>query len=228
MIPSRAMIRLTIFLLFICAHTVSSSRALYYNNYLQMPTQHQALASRSRRSRLSRDSAAAVLVARKTPKMTTFDGGKAAEGATHIAVTTLQEFASGFVTAFVAAFLFRPVEKCAKQPLMTELKGRLGRMNSPSLAWALNWGGVCATMGGVKAGVGLLRNGKEDGWTELLASAAAGAFLARADGPPGMMLKGALMYGGAIYLLSTIISCIKLGDGGATKARIWVKLHSRQ
>eukprot|EP00980_Cylindrotheca_fusiformis_P009491 scaffold2074_cov100-Cylindrotheca_fusiformis.AAC.1 len=194
------MIRLTILLLFICAHTVSSSRALYYNNYLQMPTQHQALASRSRRSR------------------------KAVEGATHIAVTTLKEFASGFVTAFVAgtvvgtpAFLFKPVEKGAKQPLMTELKGRLVRMNSRSLAWALNWGGVCAAVGGFTAGVGLLRNGKEDGWTEILASAAAGAFLARADGPPGMVLKGAFIYGGAIYLFSDIIS-----------TRIWVKFDRQQ
>eukprot|EP00980_Cylindrotheca_fusiformis_P018497 scaffold6124_cov122-Cylindrotheca_fusiformis.AAC.16 len=237
MIP-RPMIRLTIFLLFICAHTVSSSRVLYYN-HLQLPTQRQASAYRSRRSHLSRNSAAGVLVARKQKKtlktdpepepvledvpeapVITFDDltpvGKVVAGITQIAVTTLLEFVSGFVTGLVVGtvvgtpgLLFRPLEPGVPKLFMTEMKGRLGRMNSRSLTWAKSWGGISAAFGGFKVGVRVLRNGKEDDWNQILSSAAAGAFFARAEGPQGM-LKGALLYGGAIYLLSG-------GMGGKTE-----------
>jgi hypothetical protein len=47
----------------------------------------------------------------------------------------------------------------------------------------------------------LLRNGKEDEWSSVLSSMAAGGFLARAQGPQGM-IQGAATYGLMIYVLS--------------------------
>jgi hypothetical protein len=174
---------------------------MYYNHW-QMPT-HQASAHRSRRSRLSSNYAAASFVARKKKKVplrnpepvaevpvVTFDDlspiGKVVAGATQIAVTTVLEYASGFFSGLflgsavgLPGLLFRPIEPGVPQMFMTEMKGRLVRMNSRSLTWAKGWGGISAAFGGFKIAVRVIRNGKEDEWNQILSSAAAGAFFAR-------------------------------------------------
>jgi hypothetical protein len=202
---SKATISLRLFLLVACFHTISARNAMYYNHW-QMPT-HQASAHRSRRSRLSSNYAAASFVARKKKKVplrnpepvaevtpqipvVTFDDlspiGKVVAGATQIAVTTVLEYASGFFSGLflgsavgLPGLLFRPIEPGVPQMFMTEMKGRLVRMNSRSLTWAKGWGGISAAFGGFKIAVRVIRNGKEDEWNQILSSAAAGAFFAR-------------------------------------------------
>jgi hypothetical protein len=175
-------------------------------NHWQMPT-HQPSANRSRRSRLSSNYAAAAFVGRKkkvplrnpepadevTPQIpvVSFNDlnpiGKVVAGATQIAVTTVLEYAQGFFGGLALGtavgfpgLLFRPIEPGVSQLFMTEMKGRMGRMNSRSLTWAKSWGSISAAFGGFKIAVKVIRNGKEDEWNQILSSAAAGAFFARA------------------------------------------------
>ena len=64
-----------------------------------------------------------------------------------------------------------------------------------------SWGELSAVFGGCRVAVKVLRNGQEDDWSSVLSSMAAGAFLARKDGPQAM-IRGAATYGMMIYLLS--------------------------
>lgn len=134
--------------------------------------------------------------------------GKTVAGVTEVVFATLFEYCSGFVTGFVIGtlvgvpgFVFRPVDSSVRQVLATEVKARFGRMTTRSVSWGKNLGSLSATFGGFGVAVKLLRNGEEDVWNEILSSAAAGAFFARKDGPQAMV-RGALLYGGMIYLVS--------------------------
>lgn len=113
--------------------------------------------------------------------------GKTVAGVTQVCVSTLLEYCSGFAGGFslgsvvgLPGLLFRPMEPGVPQMLKTEFAGRLGRMNTRSMSWAKNWGGISAAFGGFKVAIKVVRNGKEDAWNQILSSAAAGAFFARA------------------------------------------------
>ncbi|KAL3924639.1 MAG: hypothetical protein SGILL_000926 [Bacillariaceae sp.] len=134
--------------------------------------------------------------------------GKVVAGVTEIVFATLFEYCSGFMTGIffgtmvgVPGFAFRPMEKGVRQPFVQEVQKRFARMNTRSMTWAKSFGSISAAFGGFGVAVKVIRNGEEDVWNSILSSAAAGAFFARKDGPEAMV-RGALLYGGLIYLVS--------------------------
>jgi len=134
--------------------------------------------------------------------------GKAIAGCTEVIFATAFEYCSGFAQGFcfgslvgIPGFLFRPMEKNVRQALQVEMTSRLTRMNTRSMSWAKNFGSISAAFGGLSVAVKVLRNGEDDAWTQIISSAAAGAFFARKEGPQAM-LRGALLYGGLIYFTS--------------------------
>ena len=113
--------------------------------------------------------------------------GKFVAGTTQIVTSTVMEYISGFFMGLilgtvvgVPGFLFRPIEPGVPKVFMREVSGRFVRMNTRTLGWAKNWGGISAAFGGFKVAVKVIRNGEEeDEWNTILSSAAAGAFFAR-------------------------------------------------
>jgi len=134
--------------------------------------------------------------------------GRAVAGTVEIAVSTLTEYVTGFAGGYflgtvtdVPRLLFRRVEPEARQALMQEASGRMMRMHAKSFRWARNWGGISAAFGCFRVATKVVRGGKEDEWTTILSSMAAGAFFARQEGPAAM-LRGAATYGGMMYVLA--------------------------
>jgi hypothetical protein len=134
--------------------------------------------------------------------------GKVVAGVTEVLFATLFEYLSGFMTGVffgtlvgLPGFAFRPIEKGVRQPLLQEVKMRFSRMNTRSITWGKSFGSISAAFGGFGVAVRVIRNGEEDVWNSILSSAAAGAFFARKEGPEAM-IRGALLYGGLIYLIS--------------------------
>jgi hypothetical protein len=134
--------------------------------------------------------------------------GKTVAGVTEIFFAVLFEYVSGFTTGWIFGSIFglpglafRPMEVGVRQPIMTEMTKRLGRMNTRSMSWGKSFGSISATFGGFGVAVKVVRNGEVDVWSNILSSAAAGAFFARKEGPQGM-LRAAIIYGGLIYLTS--------------------------
>lgn len=114
--------------------------------------------------------------------------GKLVAGTVELTLTTLIEFASGFVGGYflgtltdVPRLLFRPMESPPTRPtFFREFSGRLNRMHGKSFRWATSWGGISAAFGGFRVLAKLVRGGKEDEWSNILSSMAAGAYFARA------------------------------------------------
>lgn len=137
--------------------------------------------------------------------------GKVVAGVTEVAVTVIIEYATGFMGGYflgsligVPTFFMSSLEKPSnvqKYTLWNEFTGRSLRLHRKSMSWATNLGGISAAFGGFRVAARVCRNGKEDEWTSILSSMAAGAYFARSDGPQAM-LRGALLYGGLMYLLS--------------------------
>ena len=131
----------------------------------------------------------------------------------------------------VPRLLFRPVEQDAQRAFFQEVSGRAARMHAKSLRWAKTFGGISAAFGGFRVATKVIRGGVEDEWNTIVSSMAAGAFFARngkfegeskddsancmimscrltylttiyhTEGPQAM-LRGAVVYGGLMYLLS--------------------------
>jgi len=134
--------------------------------------------------------------------------GKIVAGCTEILFATGFDYCSGYLQGLVCGtlfgspgFIFRPITKGVRQPVMTEISSRFLRMNSRSMSWAKNFSSISAAFGGFGVTVKVLRNGEQDIWNDIFSSAAAGAFFGRKDGPQAM-LRGALLYGGLIYITS--------------------------
>jgi hypothetical protein len=137
--------------------------------------------------------------------------GKIVAGVTEVAVTVIIEYATGFVGGYflgsligVPAFFMNALDNpqnVPKNSFLNELGGRSMRLHRKSMGWATNLGGISAAFGGFRVAVRVCRNGKEDEWTTILSSMAAGAYFARSEGPQAM-LRGAVLYGGLMYLLS--------------------------
>lgn len=135
--------------------------------------------------------------------------GKIVAGCTEILFATGFDYCSGYLQGLICGtlfgspgFIFRPVTKGVRQPFMTEISSRLSRMNTRSMSWAKNFGSISAAFGGFGVAAKVLRNGEQDMWNDIFSSAAAGAFFGRKDGPRAM-LRGALLYGGLIYITSS-------------------------
>lgn len=131
--------------------------------------------------------------------------GKTIAGCTEIVVSTVLEYFTGYLQGFffgtlvgAPGFVARPMEKGLRQPFASEISQRFARMNTRSTSWGKNFGAISAAFGGFGVAVRVLRNGEEDAWTNIISSAAAGAFFERKNGPQAM-LRGALLYGGLIY-----------------------------
>lgn len=116
--------------------------------------------------------------------------GKAIAGAVEIALTIATEYCTGFASGYflgsvvgIPALITRRVASDASRAVpdtaWKEVVGRTLRMHGKSVRWAKSWAGVSATFGGCNTGVKFLRNGKNDEWSSVFSSMAAGAFFAR-------------------------------------------------
>jgi hypothetical protein len=112
--------------------------------------------------------------------------GRFVAGTVEIAVTTLTEYMTGFAGGYalgtitdIPRLLFRRVEPDARQALLKEMSGRTLRMHTKSFGWARNWAGISAAFGCFRVVAKVSRGGKEDEWTTILSSMAAGAYFAR-------------------------------------------------
>lgn len=146
------------------------------------------------------------------PREVSFDDlgpiGKVVAAATELGVEIAWNYCQGYLTGFLAGtalglpgFLFRSAEPGVSQAFMAEIKGRFVRMNSRSVRFGKSFGGISAIFKGSDVAVRRLRHGKSDEWNDILGSAIAGAIFARQEGPVGMA-KGALLWGGMVYLLN--------------------------
>ena len=124
------------------------------------------------------------------PREVSFDDlgpvGKVVAASTELGVAILYNYCQGFLTGWIAGTLlgvpglmFRPVERGVPQIFITELKGRLGRMNSRSVRFGKSFGGISAIFKGSDVAVRRFRYGKNDEWNDILGSAVAGAIFAR-------------------------------------------------
>jgi Tim17/Tim22/Tim23/Pmp24 family len=112
--------------------------------------------------------------------------GKVVASATELAVTVVWNYCQGYLTGFffgtligIPGFLFRPVEKGVPQPFMTEVSARFARMNTRSLSFGKQFGGISAIFKGSDTAIQRLRYGKNDEWNDILGSALAGAIFGR-------------------------------------------------
>lgn len=149
----------------------------------------------------------------KEPQEVSFDDlgpvGKVVASTTELMVAIVINYVQGYLTGWLAGtfigipgLLFRPLEPAGvPQMFMTEFKGRLSRMNTRSVRFGKNFGGVSAIFKGSDVAIRRLRYGKNDEWNDVLGSALSGAIFARKEGPLGMA-KGAILWGGMIYILN--------------------------
>jgi hypothetical protein len=126
----------------------------------------------------------------ESPEVTTYGDlgpfGRLVAGTVEIAITTLTEYMTGFAGGYalgtvtdIPRLLFRRVEPDARQALFKEVSGRTMRMHQKSFGWARNWAGISAAFGCFRVVAKVSRGGKEDEWTTILSSMAAGAYFAR-------------------------------------------------
>jgi Tim17/Tim22/Tim23/Pmp24 family len=111
--------------------------------------------------------------------------GKIVAGTMEITVAVAFEFVMGAVGGYVLGtvtdiprFLFKPLNK-PPAGFIEKLGERVGRTHQKSWTWARSWGSISAAFGGFRVGAKILRNGREDEWTTVLSSMAAGAYFAR-------------------------------------------------
>ena len=115
--------------------------------------------------------------------------GKVVAGTIEIAFSTLMEFVSGFVGGYVLgtltglpAFVTKPATTAASASFWSQFQQRAIRMHGRSYKWASSWGGISAAFGGFRVTTKVLRGGKEDEWSTVFSSMAAGAYFARKGG----------------------------------------------
>lgn len=116
--------------------------------------------------------------------------GKVVASVTELSIAVLWNYCQGYLTGWIAGtaigapgFLFRPVEPGIPQSFLTEVKGRWVRMNTRSVRFGKNFGGISAIFKGSDVAVRRLRYGKNDEWNDILGSAIAGAIFARKGKP---------------------------------------------
>ena len=152
--------------------------------------------------------------------------GKTVAGVTEVVFVTAIEYIQGFMTGYIFGTLFglpgfvtkptNPSLPLRQTPFWPEFKKRFGRMSTRSTKWAKDWAKISAVFSGFSVLTKVVRNGQEDVWNEILSSAAAGAYFARKEGP-NAMIRGALVYGGLIYMISGgMMSNRRGGRGGGS------------
>jgi len=129
--------------------------------------------------------------------------GKVVAGSIEIAVSTLMEFLSGFVGGYILgtltgipAFVTKPAETAAaSSSFWRQFHQRAVRMHTKSYQWGSSWGGISAAFGGFRVTTKVLRGGKEDEWSTIFSSMAAGAYFARK---------------GVYRMLCRVVSCVRV------------------
>jgi hypothetical protein len=112
--------------------------------------------------------------------------GKAIAGTVEIAFTVVFEYLMGAMGGYVLGsvteiprFLFTPAASDTSLPLWREVSQRWARSHAKSFRWATSWGSISAAFGGFRVAAKVVRDGREDEWTTVLSSMAAGAYFAR-------------------------------------------------
>ena len=117
--------------------------------------------------------------------------GKIVAGTVEIILATAMEYISGYVGGYalgtvtgLPAFLTKPVQgtPSQQQHFWNQVQQRAGRMHHKSAKWAGSWAGISAAFGGFRVTTKVLRGGKEDEWSTIFSSMAAGAWFARKGG----------------------------------------------
>jgi Tim17/Tim22/Tim23/Pmp24 family len=141
--------------------------------------------------------------------------GRCVYGSVEVLIVTATDFASGCfggymigVVTDIPRLLFRSVEQqggsgvnllksaSPTSPFWSQVSSRMSRMHGKSWRWGKEWGTISAVFGASRVATKVIRGGKEDEWSTVLSSMAAGAYFAR---------KG--MYTFATYLLSRKKTC---------------------
>jgi hypothetical protein len=171
----------------------------------------QLVARKERTKKVAKTAEPDVL---KEPQEVSFDDlgpvGKVVASTTELGVAIVYNYCQGYLTGwFFGTFIGIPgllfnklnLEPGVQKVFMTEFKGRLGRMNTRSVRFGKNFGGVSSIFKGSDVAVRRLRYGKNDEWNDIFGSALSGAIFSRKEGPLGMA-KGAILWGGMIYVLN--------------------------
>ena len=114
--------------------------------------------------------------------------GKVIAGTLEIVVSTALEYLSGYVGGYalgtvtgLPAFFLKKSDSTAAAAagVWNQLGARATRMHGKSARWAGSWAGISAAFGGFRVTTKVLRGGKEDEWSTVFSSMAAGAWFAR-------------------------------------------------
>ena len=138
-------------------------------------TYHDQVVPATRKSRKNRQPASRKQI---------HPNGRFLSGSREVLLNTLHDYVLGFCAGYATGALvglptliFRPVGN--RMTLVSQINGRLSRMNVRSLQWGLCLGEVLGTFKGCDTAVGLIRYPKRDEWNQVYGCASAGAFLAR-------------------------------------------------
>lgn len=110
--------------------------------------------------------------------------GKTVAGVVEIAMAIAIEYCTGFVGGYCMGAVCGLPELARSNGVRTtfwkEVTGRTGRMHGKGVRWGKSFSSVSATFAGFQTTVKVVRSGKEDKWTSIISSMAAGAYFARA------------------------------------------------
>jgi Tim17/Tim22/Tim23/Pmp24 family len=110
--------------------------------------------------------------------------GKTVAGAVEIAMAIAIEYCTGFVSGYFLGAVCGLPELArgngARATFWKEVTGRTSRMHGKGVRWAKSFSSISATFAGFQTTVKVVRSGKEDKWTSIISSMAAGAYFARA------------------------------------------------
>mmetsp|Transcript_21358 Transcript_21358/g.59192 ORF Transcript_21358/g.59192 Transcript_21358/m.59192 type:complete len:365 (-) Transcript_21358:1390-2484(-) len=140
--------------------------------------------------------------------------GKLVAGVTELALVVALDYATGFVSGYALGSVVGWVPPLVRQrfpnrfpppttttTVVAARSSKLAAWHRRSVGWGTTLGSLQAVVSGSNVGARLVRGGKDDEYTNLLSSMMLGAYWSRAEGPAGM-IKGALVYGGIVFVLS--------------------------
>jgi Tim17/Tim22/Tim23/Pmp24 family len=126
--------------------------------------------------------------------------GRCVYGSVEVAIVSLTDFVSGCfggymigVVTDIPRLLFRSVEQqqgaanllqrqassSSLSSFWSQVSSRMVRMHGKSWRWGKEWGTISAVFGASRVATKVVRGGKEDEWSTVFSSMAAGAYFAR-------------------------------------------------
>jgi Tim17/Tim22/Tim23/Pmp24 family len=111
--------------------------------------------------------------------------GKTVAGVVQIVMAIAIDYCTSFITGYCLGAVVRGIPELARRNAVRstfwkEVTGRTGRMHGKGMNWGKSFGSISATFAGFQTTVKVVRSGKEDKWTSIISSMAAGAYFARA------------------------------------------------